>query len=236
MRLLAVFLLLAASLQATITLDATSGGTYTGSGTETWAHTCTGTNLILLVGVWSRTTDGLTGVTYNGVAMTLAAKNVAITNSFAYLFYLIAPATGTHNIVVSSTVEMIGSAISYTGASQTVQPDAIANDSSATTVGSTVSLPITVVHANSLAVGVWTDSGMGGFSQIGLGDTGFRRLVMVESNGSMFDSKVVLSPGTFSFVITHGGSGFWAAAAMSIADASVSASSPSQVGAFIAGP
>ena len=57
-----------------IAYNVASTGTYTGTSPLTWSHTCTGSNLILIVGVIvesSSSNQNCTGVTYNGVAMTL---------------------------------------------------------------------------------------------------------------------------------------------------------------------
>ena len=96
------------------------------SGTVTWSHTCTGTNLLLLVSVGAAYHNApiCTGVTYNGVAMTSAVTPVANANpDKQYLWYLINPATGANNVVAtmspaSDSVSFISQ--SYTGVHQTV--------------------------------------------------------------------------------------------------------------------
>ena len=66
----------------------------------------------------------VTGVTYNGVAMT-RVDDVGTANRWFNLWYLTAPATGAHDIVVSlSASSFCGlAAASYTGVSQTGQPE-----------------------------------------------------------------------------------------------------------------
>jgi len=101
-----------------------SAGSFQGSTiTLTYSHTCTGSNLILLVSV-STVTTNITGVTYNGVSMT---QITTVSNTAKnYLFYLIAPTTGTNNVVVSAggSTLIMSSSSSYTGALQSSQPDA----------------------------------------------------------------------------------------------------------------
>lgn len=118
-----------------IAVDTTTDGSNTTGTSLTYSHTCTGSNLILFVGVQADpSSDLISGVTYNSVAMTLVDKNQRGGSSrWTYLFYLIAPATGAHNVVVSasSSSYIESGAVSYTGAKQSGQPDAT-NKSSGT--------------------------------------------------------------------------------------------------------
>jgi hypothetical protein len=116
-----------------IAFDATSQGTLVNPGlTSTWSHTCTGANRILWVGFFADSqshdtlNNELTGVTYAAVAMTRAGTTYCPGDRWTYLYYLVNPATGANNIVITSTFSgaLQGSAISYTGAKQTGLPDA----------------------------------------------------------------------------------------------------------------
>ncbi len=117
-----------------IAFDAASHGKVSAT-SLTYSHTCTGSFRILWVGVYINTnTDDVTGVTYNGVAMTRAnSLLVAATATSNYLYYLVAPATGANNIVVScgSSRRIVSTSSSYTGAKQTGQPDAQGTNDSA---------------------------------------------------------------------------------------------------------
>lgn len=114
-----------------IAFDAKSNGT-----SQTVSHTCTGSNLILVTGFITYRAAGsansVTGVTYNSVAMTQAGELTRnATSEYQYIYYLVGPATGAHNIVVSTsnTLDAFGmSSASYTGASQTGQPDSYATE------------------------------------------------------------------------------------------------------------
>lgn len=99
------------------------------SNSVTYAHTCTGSNLVLVVVVaWTASaTRTVTGVTYNGVALTQVASArrevtfIDTSVSGVDIWYLINPATGTHNII--ATVSAVGTfvwggGISFTGAHQ----------------------------------------------------------------------------------------------------------------------
>jgi hypothetical protein len=112
-----------------IAFDAyTAGGDNGGSSNSlTYSHTCTGSNGILFVGVRGDVlNDYVTSATYNGVAMSLAGKQICNGDRYVYLFYLKGPATGTHNVVVtaSQTILISADSTSYTGASQGVGLDA----------------------------------------------------------------------------------------------------------------
>lgn len=93
---------------------------------NTVPFTVTGTNNVLIVGM-SMNISGNTGatvssVTYNGTALTLAGahNNVANTERVE-IWYLVAPATGTNNIVVNypSGVGVVVGATNVSGADQT---------------------------------------------------------------------------------------------------------------------
>lgn len=115
-----------------IALDSANAGQGYGAATSfTRSHTCSGDNRILLVGVWQGSnSDLVTGVTYAGVAMTRVDVQALASggNGHTYLYYLIAPATGANNIVVSLSSSINGSiqAVSYTGAAQSGQMDSSA--------------------------------------------------------------------------------------------------------------
>lgn len=111
--------------------------------TLTWSHTCTGSNLYLVVFVsQSQGTD--VSCKYNGVSMT----SLAIT-SRGVLYGLANPATGANNIVYTrsgspSTQGIIGLAASYTGCSSS-QPDSFVSN---VTGASPLTVSTTVVASN----------------------------------------------------------------------------------------
>jgi hypothetical protein len=133
---------------------ATNGGHATGT-SLTFSHTCTGANLILFIGIFGDAGgDKVTGVTYNGVAMTLVKKILGGTGGSSrdcYVYLLVGPAVGAHNVVVSasSSITMGAVSASYSGAKQTGQPDAFSFE-----VGNSNSfeMGVTPVQANTWAV------------------------------------------------------------------------------------
>lgn len=136
-----------------------AAGTATGTGTTVNStHVCTGSNRLLLVGVYKGTnnTDEVTGVTYNSVAMTRVNTQNG-PNFKIYLYALIAPATGSNTVSVacsSSRFIQIFSA-SYTGVSQTGFPDA--ESSNASSGVTTITSTLTTVANNCWLGGVFNN-------------------------------------------------------------------------------
>src|SRR6266852_4225214 len=97
--------------------------------TITLAHTSTGSNLVLVVGVsmdiFGGTGATVSGITYNTVPLTKAgAHNDALIQRRTEIWYLIAPATGNNNIVVTASIPAgavgtVVGATTFTGADQT---------------------------------------------------------------------------------------------------------------------
>ncbi len=116
-----------------------------GGQNKTYSYTCTGSNLLLLVWVVDPNA-GTSAVTYNAVSMTNSGITSADGN---YLYYLINPATGAHNVVITttSTAAQINSiAVSYTGVKQSGFPDSLTYSSTAQITPLTVST--TVIASN----------------------------------------------------------------------------------------
>ena len=122
-----------------IAVDSTSSGYVTSADSGTSfnvSHTCTGSNLVLVVIVSQ--TDGVgtnPSVTYNGVAMTLVDS---IDSSMAsFIFALVNPATGTHNITVTkaASTNVAAANVSFNGAGgYSAHSAASANNASAASV------------------------------------------------------------------------------------------------------
>lgn len=129
----------------------------------TWSHTCTGSDLALIVGatIWQ---DGagngsVTGITYNGVAMTLVREdnNGAMYSS---LWKLAAPATGANTVSVTmdgASIQAVGIAASFTGVDQTTPVEADAGDN--TDGLKTADVSVTTVTDNAWPVAVMAKFG-----------------------------------------------------------------------------
>lgn len=160
---LGVLLTLALPAQAAIAVDATGGPAFANNTSVTWNHTTAGSDRIMIVYhmLPNSAGDTSTGCTYNSVAMTLIQKQAPGGSGlgYSYLYYLVAPATGTNSVVCSTsgTTTQEGGSTTYTGASQTGQPDSFSSNSSAGT--ETFTLTTTVVASNSWLVGVCGSNG-----------------------------------------------------------------------------
>jgi hypothetical protein len=135
----------------------------TASNALTYSHTCTGSNLVLTVFAYVESSSTITGITYNGVSMSLVTST-SVGSVSMYGFILTNPATGTHSVVVtSSAVGFISSgSISYTGANPTGQPDAYNKNSSSSL--STITTTVTTVTANDWIAGFFVQDNGGTFS------------------------------------------------------------------------
>lgn len=103
-----------------IEVDSTANSSAT-STSLTFSHTCSGLKRVLVVGVYSEA-DTITGVTYNGSALTLlGGGSVFGVGRYIKIFYIIAPSTGANNVVISSSGSTLiqGTSVSYTDVSQT---------------------------------------------------------------------------------------------------------------------
>jgi len=173
----------------------TSSSSQTGSATTlTYAHTCSGSDRVLtVIAVANRT---ITGITYNGVTMTLGVSLTFGSNSNNRIYYLIAPASGTNNIVVtiSSVGPIQSGGLSFTGADSI---GASASNESATT---SVSQSITTTKDNSFVV-------------CGEGSQGGTGLTFTQNSGQteVFeenDSTSSAAAGAYKQIVTAGSNSF----------------------------
>src|SRR3990172_2883627 len=88
---------------------------------NTVAFDGTATDGYLVVQTLKQSSQTVSGVTYNGVAMTQLVTRGGIANETLYLWGLAAPTTGTNNIVVSDSGAgtLVVDASLYSGAQQT---------------------------------------------------------------------------------------------------------------------
>lgn len=166
--------------KAAIAYDAFSSWySWPGSST-TWSHTVSGSDTILFVGFHILSTSDLaTGVTFNGDALTRINTQVG-SSERAYLYYMVAPDDGAHNIVVSfsSSIENQTAAASYTGAAQSGQPDANNTGSGANPLNISVTTVADnawpVIFARNTGANVTAESGTtfrGGANSLNMGDS-----------------------------------------------------------------
>jgi hypothetical protein len=183
--------------------DATSDGGYGASGGLTWSHTCTGSTRILFVGAFGATdSDSITGITYNGVALTKIGSILPVAGSrYITLWYLVAPATGANNIVISvSGGDCGGVAASYSGPKQTGVPDASATNSQSS--GTSLTGTVTTVADNCWLIA----AALAEACAAGAGTTK-RQDWALNSGMALFDSNGPITPaGSASLIVTHSNS------------------------------
>lgn len=142
-----------------IVLDAVASS-HAGASSLTFAHVVGAiSNSLLVVSISSQDSNHanvpITGVTYNGVALTKAKEDMASSNNTSSsIWYLLNPASGTHNVIVSATgsVQILAVSSSWSGVAQSGQPDASAGAGTANNNSSSPSQAITTVADNSLIV------------------------------------------------------------------------------------
>lgn len=127
-----------------ITYDSSANAGSTSSSSLSYSHTCTGSNLGLVVFVKVYNTSNLvTGVTYGGVAMTknTSASGQDADNRYSYTYTLANPSTGANNVVVSlsSATYVNSTSQSYAGCntSSLIDSTGAALNTSSTTVTTT---------------------------------------------------------------------------------------------------
>lgn len=131
-----------------IAFDAGADGFQSGGTNLTYSHTCTGSNLILLVGVWSWQDVHTLTATYAGVSMTSLTTIATDSSGTLQIFGLIAPATGANNIIISSNntnTQILACSASYTGVKQSGFPDAQTTN---TTTATNLTTDLTTIADN----------------------------------------------------------------------------------------
>lgn len=178
----------------------------------TYSFTCSGNNRRLYVGVMGAINSLLiSGVTYNGVAMTFIDRIQVTSDRWIYLYELINPATGANNIVISasSSTAISGIAIQFAGARQTTAIDNYTKGTANSATSITQSLTPTKDNAHLL---MFVKNGAGSAPAAGTGST----LQASGGNLSMFTAGPI-SPAASTSMQATGTSANWAAIIASIA-------------------
>lgn len=188
-----------------IAFDAAVDGGLVTATSLTWSHTCTGSNLALVVGtLGDLTSDLITGVTYNAVAMTKLGVIKIPADRFMTLWGLINPSTGAHNIVATASSSSVigGVSASYTGVTSFETP---ATTNTAASPATTVTGTFTTTNANDWTFCVGGDDN-GITPAAGTGTTS--RVSSATSDIGLFDSNAALAAGSHT-LITNGGAANW---------------------------
>ena len=195
-------------------VDNVSSFASNGAGPFTWSHTCSGSDRLLRVTTSHfDSSDTISSITYNGVALT-AVPGGSTNNGQYYVtaYYLIAPDTGTHDIVVTVTGSVFdfgAGAISYTDAHQTTPlGTAVTATGTSTTPSVTVSSAadelvddgLVIIHGGTLSVGAgqtqrWNAIASSGFIKYaGSTEGGAASTTMSWSNSSSQTWAIVAVP------------------------------------------
>lgn len=176
---------MAIAFDASVSLGTATSTSLTG------AHTTSGSSRILFVGgIVDATTDVVTGVTYNGVAMTRVGYYADTGSSQStFLYVLHAPATGSNNVVISwsGTHTCYGIASSYTGANQSSTVD-----SSITNTATTADLTTTTTTVADNAWLIMMARAEGGVMTAGANT--FLRQNNINNSTAIFDSNGAQTP------------------------------------------
>lgn len=184
-----------------IAFDASSAGTLDLSNTSiSWSHTCTGSNGLLVVGLFeSSGIPVVSSVTYNSVGLTEIDVQAVDTDRHFSLWYLLGPSTGTNTVTINASTPstLYGAASSYTGVAQSGQPDSHGFNVPTGTAGS-LAVSTTVVANGCWLVGVAKeDAGTTASYSIGA--------ALNEANGMhFFDSNGTVGTGSITDTITWG--------------------------------
>ncbi len=170
-----------------IAFDTATNGGNAGASSLTFSHTCTGSNLFLVVAVFD-SNDTVTGVTYAGSAMTKAWVSTGLGESF---WYKIAPASGANNVIVTKsagTASVGAVASSYTGCNQSAIDSKAGNTANQTASPQTVST--TVVGSDCWTIGFSSyNNGTGGTATT----VDKTRRVTQDWNGSSNDDGLIIA-------------------------------------------
>lgn len=174
-----------------IALDTSTQGNQAGFSNFTYAHVCTGSNLVLVVGVQGDASVPSTvdNVTYNGVTLT-QIDHASSGNADSWMGYLLNPATGSNTVSVTMTS---GSGTAYATSASYTSAESITGvvDVSGKAASSTSSQGVTVVTTkdNDWLVGICAGDNSGVMSA-GASTTqrqkhdGTRGMIFGDSNGA----------------------------------------------------
>lgn len=178
---------------------AKSGGT-TSLGTLTWSHTCTGSDLVLIVSVnYDQGTGSISSVTYAGAALTQIATGAQVgSGNTSTLWIKVGPATGANNVVVTPTVGLFlaGASASYTGCAQSGQPDSSNTKAEASVTTQTTSTTV-------VASGCWlvmNGSANSGAANVSAGTGTIKRANLNFVQYGYFDSNGTVGTGSQSLI------------------------------------
>ena len=142
-----------------VAFDATANANGNGVTSLSFSHTCTGSDLCLVVGSGSSSPGTITALTYAGAALTLIGA-LTSSNTFQRVeqWRRIAPATGANTVAVTYDVanQCVAGSISFTGVDQATP---VAGYASATGLSTTPSVTVTSAVGNMVVDATVIDDG-----------------------------------------------------------------------------
>lgn len=226
-RLLGLMLLPLLCLGSVSFVGSADLGNNGGTGTLNVSYTVgSGLNRLLIVGVFGdQATDALTGVTYNGVAMTQYQKtHVDASTRWLYGYYLLNPASGAHTVSITTTTGWIlAGAADYSGVKQVI-PDASVGNSQFFGASGTQTTSLTTVADN-----CWTILIGGAATTVTAGTGSTLRHTFYTGGAGMFDSNAPIHPAgstSMAYGFTGNGNDGMEAVMVSFAPAPVSTARP----------
>ena len=183
-----------------IAFDAVSNsGFQTTTTPYTWSHTCTGSNRLLTVGIAAKVSgDTVSGITYNGVALTNIRTDTHSSTPFhTELWELINPASGSHDITVTwgtAPDQSIGSAISLTGVIQTSHNDA--NNGAGGGVTTDATTTVTTVADNAWLVNIVSSNTASATWTVGASQTETLNTGTTDWAGASYEGPITPAGGT----------------------------------------
>lgn len=171
-----------------IARDTNTGIVSANNGSFTFSHTCSGTDRLLIVVLTARggASDTISGVTYNGVAMTrIRAKDHSSSTEWIYIYALLNPATGSNTVSVTKSASNVSywGAVSYTGVDQSQTLTAITGESTS----NVISLTSTVDNS---AMFVWVQNSV---NTVGA-STGSTLIDQNNGTGALESNALAISP------------------------------------------
>jgi len=119
---LIVALCSAQSAFAAVAVDATSTSTGSGGSTLSWSHTVSGSNTLLICSAHISSGSAVSTFRFNSVDLTLKSSHPSSASTyFVEMWYLIAPASGTHTVALTlsgGADNTVAGCTSFTGADQ----------------------------------------------------------------------------------------------------------------------
>lgn len=189
-----------------VAVDAVSSAAGGSASNFSWAHTCSGSDRLLMLGIaWYDSIDTISSVTYNSVAMTaVPSSSKSIGQYTVVLYYLTNPASGSNTVAVTfsgGVFDFGGGAISFTGADQTTPLGTAATASGTSTTpsvavtsasGEIVLDTLIITHSGTLTVDGsqtqrWNSTGSGYTKYAGSTEGGAASTTMSWSNSTSQD-------------------------------------------------